>query len=80
MTSLKKQMEAYERMRNDLELEHFGEWVVLYDEELIGTYESFEQAAEDAVRRFGRGPYLIRQIGTAPRLTLPASVQYRLAR
>ncbi len=34
MTALKKQMEAYERMRNDLELEHFGEWVVLYDEEL----------------------------------------------
>lgn len=79
MTSLKKQMEAYERMRNDLELEHFGEWVVLYDEELIGTYESFEQAAEDAVRRFGRGPYLIRRIGASPRLTLPASVQYRLA-
>ena len=80
MTALKKQMEAYERMRNDLELEHFGEWVVLYDEELIGTYESFERAAEDAVRRFGRGPYLIRRIGAAPRLPLPASVQYRLAR
>ena len=79
MTSLKKQMEAYERMRNDIELEPFGAWVVLYDEELIGTYESFERAAEDAVRRFGRGPYLIRRIGASPHLTLPASVQYRLA-
>ncbi len=76
MATLKNEIAAYERMRNDLEVEHLGEWVVVRDEELAGTYQSFEEAADDAVQRFGRGPYLIRQVG-APPLVLPASVQYR---
>lgn len=76
MAELTKEIAAYERMRNGLEVDHLGEWVVMRDEELVGTYESFEKAAEDAVQRFGRGPYLIRQVG-APPLVLPAVVQYR---
>lgn len=76
MSSLKKQIKAYERMRDDLELDHFGEWVVFFDEKLIGTYETFDEAASVATRKFGRGPYLIRQVGEPP-LTLPASVMYR---
>ena len=63
-------------MRADLEIDHFGEWVVVRDEKVAGTYESFEKAAEDAVIRFGRGPYLIRRIGaSAP--PLPASFAVR---
>lgn len=73
MATLKSEIAAYERMRNDLEIEHLGEWVVVRDEKLAGTYDSFEKAAEDAVERFGRGPYLIRRVG-APPLVLPASV------
>lgn len=76
MTILEKEITAYEKMRTSLEADHFGEWVIVHDSELIGTYESFEAAAKVAVGRFGRGPYLIRQTG-APPLALPASVLYR---
>ncbi|MCE2457320.1 MAG: hypothetical protein J4G14_05840 [Dehalococcoidia bacterium] len=76
MTPLSDQISAYEEMRSCLETDHFGKWVVVYDEDLAGIYESFEAAAEDAVKRFGRGPYLIRQVG-APPIALPASVLYR---
>ena len=76
MATLRNEIAAYERMRNDLEVDHLGQWVVVHDEKLVGTYESVEKAADDAVQRFGRGPYLIRRIG-APPLVLPASVQYR---
>ena len=76
MTTLSSQISAYEEMRDVLESDYFGRWVVFYDGELVETYESFEEAAEDAVSRFGRGPYLIRQIGEPP-ATLPASVLYR---
>lgn len=76
MTTLKKEIAAYEKMRSDLETEHLGEWVLVHDEKLIGTYESFAATADEAVQRFGRGPYLIREIG-APPTTLPASVLYR---
>ena len=59
MTTLSTQIAAYEEMRDVLETDHFGKWVVFYGGDLVDTYESFEEAAEDAVRRFGRGPYLI---------------------
>ena len=76
MTMLSDQISAYEKMRNALEIDHFGKWVVFYNGELVDTYESFEAAANDAMRKFGRGPYLIRQVGAGP-ATLPASVLYR---
>ena len=75
---LLEDIEAYESMRAELELAHMGEWAVVYGRELIGTYESFDAAAQEAVRRFGRGPYLIRQIGIPPR-TMPVSVLYQKA-
>ena len=66
---------AYERMQSDLEAEHAGEWVLFHDGKLVGTFKSFGDAAVQAVARFGRGPYLIRQIGSGP-FTLPASASY----
>ncbi len=63
---LDAQIEVYDAMRQELEREHLGEWVVIYNEQLVGTYESFQTAATDAVEKFGRGPYLIREIGESP--------------
>lgn len=79
MTLLSREIAAYDRMRDSLETDHFAEWVVVHGEKLAGTYMDFQAAAADAVRRFGRGPYLIRQIGEPP-LALPASVLYRPVR
>ena len=76
MTTLTRQIAAYEKMQEKLEAEHLGKWVIFHSDVLEGTYASLDEAAEDAVQRFGRGPYLIRQIG-APPVTLPASVLYR---
>ncbi|MCY3989259.1 MAG: hypothetical protein OXF94_11825 [Gammaproteobacteria bacterium] len=74
-SSLTKELEAYERMRSSLETEHLGEWVVVHDETVVGYFDSFDDAAKEAVKLFGRGPYLIRQVGEGP-ITLPASVLY----
>ena len=76
MSELTKEIAAYERMRSELETDHLGKWVIVHDELLVGVYTTFEEAAADAVQRFGRGPYLIREIGAAP-MTFPASVLYR---
>ena len=75
MSDISKDIEAYNNMRVRLESEHNGKWVLFHSQKLIGTFETFEQAAEEAVKQFGKGPYLIRQIG-APPITLPASVAY----
>lgn len=76
MSDLTKDIQFYEANRNELELKHTGKWVLVHDQKVICIQDSFEKAAEEAVRLFGNGPYLIRQIG-APPIVLPASVMYR---
>lgn len=78
MADLDQEISAYEAMLPTLEAHHMGKWVVIHQKELIGVYDSFEKAAEAAVEKFGRGPFLIRQVGASP-ITLPASVMYRIA-
>ena len=75
MSAVTDEIEEFDKMRSSLEAAHMGCWVLMHDRQLINVYDSFELAADDAVGRFGRGPFLIRQIG-APPITLPASVMY----
>jgi len=75
VSALADDIAAYEALRSELETTLLGKWALVRDKKLVGIYDSFEAAAEEAVDKFGRGPYLIRQIG-APPVTLPASVLY----
>lgn len=75
MTTLKDEIEAYEAIRMDLEARFLGRWALVHERQLVDTYNCFENAADQAVRRFGRGPYLIRQVG-AQSVSLPVSVLY----
>ena len=67
-------IEAYEKLLPTLQ-DKIGKWVLIHKREVEGIFEDSESAAADAVKRFGRGPYLIRQIG-APPVCLPASVMF----
>ena len=78
MASISDEIEAYASFRPMLERDHFAEWVIVYEGTLHGTYASFEAAAAEAVKEFGRGPYLIRQVGV-PTPPLPASVLHGLS-
>lgn len=73
---LSTEIAAYEARRVELEKTYPGKFVVFKGEELIGAWDTFDAAASEAVNRFGRGPYMIRQVG-APALSLPASVLFR---
>ena len=75
---LEKEIAAFNAMRADLESNHPAKWVVFRGSDLFGIYDSFEAAADEAVQKFGRGPYLIRQVG-ASEIALPASIMYRIA-
>ena len=79
-TALDEQIAVYESMRDDLEREHMGEWVVVHGGVVAGYFETHWDAAEAAVQRFGDGPYLIREIGAPDALQIPAAVQFGLAR
>ncbi|HEY2709243.1 MAG TPA: hypothetical protein VGI95_14420 [Caulobacteraceae bacterium] len=73
--TLKDEIAAYEKMRPELETVSLGKWALVHDKQLVSVFGDFESAAGEAVRQFGRGPYLIRQIGAAP-MRLPASVMF----
>ena len=74
--TLTENIAAYEEMQNVLEADNLGKWVLFYDGRLEGEFQEFHEAIEFAVEKWGRGPYLIRQVGQSP-FTMPASVQFR---
>jgi hypothetical protein len=73
--ALDLEIATFERRRAELEADHLGQWVVFHGVDLLGAFDSFEIAAEQAVRHFGSGPFLIRQVG-APPVVMPASVMH----
>jgi hypothetical protein len=75
MADLRDEIEAFQRMQRQLEADYMHRWVIVHDRQLVGAFETFELAANEAVRKFGSGPFLIRQVG-APATTLPISVMY----
>jgi hypothetical protein len=78
MANLTEDIAAYEALRNEFELSQMSKWVLFHDRQLVAIHDSFADAANEAVERFGRGPYLIRQIGSES-VTLPASLMHRPA-
>ncbi len=63
MDQLDKEIAAFERDRELLESRYWGKWVVFHDRELIGAYPSLDDAADEALDRFGEDVFLIRQVG-----------------
>ena len=79
MPHLDQEIATYERLRASLEAEHHLKWAVIHGDIHVGTYADFQEAAAEAVRRYGRGPYLIRQVG-APPVRLPSTELYEPVR
>jgi hypothetical protein len=76
MPDLNIEIAAYRAQLFDLERSHHGKWVVFHGPNNLGLFDTFDDAAKEAVRLFGRGPYLIRKIG-APPISLPVCVLQR---
>ncbi len=60
---LEKEIHRYEKMREELERLYNGKYVVLRGDTLLGIFDDLDSAAQAAIEKYGRGPYLIRQIG-----------------
>ena len=76
VATMSQNIAAYEKVRGALETDHWGEFAVFYDGEMKGAFQEFPEAMAFAAEQWGRGPYLIRQVGRPP-LVMPASVQFR---
>ncbi len=72
---LAQEIATYDREHERLEQEHAGKFVLIHGEEVISTYDTFEAAADEGLRRFGDDPFLIRRVGEGE-ITLPPAVLY----
>ena len=70
--TLEQNIAAYERLQDQLEAEHMGQWVVVDNEQLIDAFDDFQDAADLVIEKIGPG-CLLRQVGRPP-ARLPASV------
>ena len=77
--SLEQDMVAYDGMKDRLEEERRGKWVLIHDEALVDVFDTFHEAADTAISKFGSGPYHIRQIGETAAEPYPASLRFRPA-
>jgi hypothetical protein len=73
---LEAEIKAFEARKGDLEKTYPGKFVLFKGSEFIGAWDTINAAAAEAIKLYGRGPYLIRQVG-APPPNVPASVLFR---
>ena len=65
------QLKAYEAMKDSLEREHFGRWVVIHNGLLKGDYDSYESAeAAVDVMDINATEYLVKQVGAEPNIII----------
>ena len=75
MSTLEQEILAYDRMREELEEKYFNRWVVVRNGKVACHYDRPEECLQFATEKFGRGPYLIRQVGAPPE-SLPVSALF----
>jgi len=59
---LEKELAFYEKNLSNWLREYPGKFVIIKDEELVGVFDTNEQALSAAASRFGLDSYLIRRI------------------
>lgn len=74
---LAAEIAAFEKQKEELLKHHNGKFVVFKDGQLQGSFDTFDNAAKDAIRRFRDSPFLIRRVGEAEEMAMPASVAFR---
>ena len=62
---LETEIRRYEEMRGDLEQRSMGKFAVLHGRELLGVFDDFNSANQEAERLLKGAPFLVRQIGTS---------------
>jgi hypothetical protein len=60
--TLEKELALYAQIKADLLKNHAGKFVLIKDEDFIGAYDSAENAYGEGVKRFGRGPFLVKKV------------------
>ncbi len=67
--ALEKELETYKKKLPELK-DQEGKFVLIFDQEVIDTYTSYEDAIKEGYRRFKLQPFLVKQIHTVEQVQL----------
>ena len=59
---LERELEYFEQQKTELLLHYKGQFALIKDNELLGTYTTPEQAFSAGVRALGNQPFLIKKV------------------
>jgi hypothetical protein len=57
-----KELATFEATKDRLLTEAGGHYVLIRGDEIVGTYESYNDAVDEGYRHFGNVPFLVKQI------------------
>lgn len=56
------ELKTYEAKRKELIKEHNGKYILIKEKEIIGIYETQQDAIKIGIERFGNTPFLVKKI------------------
>ena len=59
---LEKERQYFLEHRDELVSRHLGKVVLIKDEELVGAFNTIEEALIEGTRRYGLTPFLVREV------------------
>ena len=70
---LEKEREYFKKQRDEWLSRHAGKFVLIKGEELIGVFDTQQEALTEGARRFGTASFLVRQVEESEQLVyIPA--------
>ena len=66
IAELKKNQEAYEAARSEIEQEHWGRTVLLHDGAVAGIYNDLNDAYAIGCEKYGLGCFSLQEVGAKP--------------
>ena len=67
MSALQREIETYESNLAKL-LPKQGKFVLIHGDDVVGTFDSYEDALNSGYERFALAPFLVKQIAPAERI------------
>lgn len=61
---LEKERQYFSKHHAELVARHLGKVVLVKDEELVGAFNTIEEALAEGARRFRLSPFLVREVAT----------------
>lgn len=62
----KTELKAYEKMKDKLEREYFGQFVVLRDKKIIAKGKTLDIALKKAERKYPNKVFFVKKVGSYP--------------